>query len=618
MVNGLIKKVLFTGTALAAVSSVFGCGDKGIVDPPLEPNPPNYKPQITLEASPTSGISPLEEYVLGKCEDPDGQNDIADYRVMKGNDILTRTNPTDTTIILNEGEYSFYSKCIDKAGNEVNSDTTYVKVSPEPEPPKSISQTAEVIDSINVRYTASFENITQAELEVRNEPKDSLLYTRTITSSPHEETFLGLPKGNNHFILSVPDLTPDTATAPIEDFPSVAPDLSYLNLGVNERDSIIVYLKRAIDKNTADNPVHYNGVISPDGRVEPSIGAFPNDTVLKIKAPEIPGPDPVPYLIELAREGSLEKIILGEEILNLPRISGQLQNVRTDMGEFGTIQVYNASDSTFSKEASTDAQGNFDFELDQPSNGLILQMRLEKPIADSNYVRTIRLPGKDTTGLLVRPYHYSNVLFENGISREDFISYFNETNYYFVKPSQTLINIEILDENPFGHGVFTSDEQDFIEDVIQNNLSCYIEGRQFNIQKDNQSSQKHYTISPSSTRFVFPDEDWVIIQKDTTLSHGGGARYFDNNQDGYLEGGGIVLKYAFFPRLVSHELGHIYVAPNGHVITLANFAVMDGSGGPLIYPGPADCEVARVMNETTYQPREKIQDILGLEFLPKK
>jgi hypothetical protein len=611
--DGLIKKILFRGTAVAlGLNFLYGCTK----DLPTEPPPPNYEPQITLEVSPTSGMVPLDSRIRYTCTDRNGPEDIVESRLNVGS-YSSGTTSLDSTFTFTEpGTDTTEAYCRDRSGEEASAGPIEIQATQPPEPQKSISQTAEVIDSINVQYTVSFENITQAELEVRNEPKDSLLYTRTITSSPYEETFLGLPKGDNYFIFSVQGLTPDTATAPIEDFPSVAPDFSGLNLNINEGDSLDVNLERSIDKNPEDNPVRYTGVTSSG--VGASIGAFPNDTVLTIKAPEILGPNPVPYSMELAREGSLEKKILSGEVFNLPRISGQLQDARLDAGQRGKIIVYSARDSTFLKEILTDIQGNFDFRLDQPPNGLILQMRLEKPISDSNYVRTIRLPGKDTTGLLVRPYHYSSVLFENGISREDFISYFNETNYFFVKPSQTLINIEILDENPFGHGVFTPDEQDFIKDVIQNYLSCYIEGRQFNIQKDNQSSQKHYTISPSSTRFVLPDEDWVIIQKDTTLSHGGGARYFDNNQDGYLEGGGIVLKYAFFPRLVSHELGHIYVAPNGHVIILANFAVMDGSGGPLIYPGPADCEVARVMNETTYQPREKIQDILGLEFLPKK
>ncbi len=90
--------------------------------------PVNNPPQTSLSISPPSGISPLEISVLGECTDLD--DDIAYYRVMKGDSILTRTNPTDMKIMLNEGEYLFYSKCGDKAGNEVTSDTSYVEVTP--------------------------------------------------------------------------------------------------------------------------------------------------------------------------------------------------------------------------------------------------------------------------------------------------------------------------------------------------------------------------------------------------------------------------------------------------------------------------------------------------------
>ncbi len=57
---------------------------------------------------------------------------MSDYRVMKGDSILTsiltRTNPTDTTITLSAGKYLFYSECKDRAKNEVTSDTSYVEV----------------------------------------------------------------------------------------------------------------------------------------------------------------------------------------------------------------------------------------------------------------------------------------------------------------------------------------------------------------------------------------------------------------------------------------------------------------------------------------------------------
>ena len=123
-----IRKGFYTAGFLG-LGAIYGCKDS-ITEPPTINPPQSRSPQIELSVSPPLGISPLEISVLGKCTDPD--NDIADYRVMKGNDILTRTNPTDTTTMLNEGSYFFYSKCRDKKGNEVTSDTSYVEVQPQP------------------------------------------------------------------------------------------------------------------------------------------------------------------------------------------------------------------------------------------------------------------------------------------------------------------------------------------------------------------------------------------------------------------------------------------------------------------------------------------------------
>lgn len=390
-------------TALTAgflgFGAIYGCSEDSptglVIKIEPEPNPPT----IELSVSPSSGISPLETYVLGKCEDLD--NDIADYRVMKGSSILTRTNPTDTTITLGAGNYSFYSKCGDEKGNEVTSDTSYVEVRPnqppqttlsidttsgvvplnvkvqygcedldgpddiaqsyvavgrdtvtttsidstftftepgtyttsgycrdkvgaestagpidiEATPEKIISQTAELTNYVDINYTATLTNVSEATRNFYH--NGDSINTKTITTSNYSETFEESLKGDHMFILGAEGVKPDTARVNVPDYASKAPDLSELNLDVNERDSIIVHLKRAEDNNKEDNPVRYISV-APIG-VNASLGVFPNDTVLTINASEIPGPDPFSYLIGLMREGSLDTINLEGRVLDIPR-----------------------------------------------------------------------------------------------------------------------------------------------------------------------------------------------------------------------------------------------------------------------------------------------------------
>jgi len=484
-------------------------------------------------------------------------------------------------------------------------------IEPKPEPnnpPPFLLQTVQTVNDVNVQHNVSFENISELNLEVRNEPKDSLLYARTITFSPHEETFEGMPKGDNYFILSALGLTPDTATANIEDFPSLAPDFSGLDLDMNERDSLVVHLKRPTDKNSGDNPVPYISVISPDGRVIPTIGAFPLDTVLKIVANGIPGP----YQIELGREGSLEKIVLPGEIFDLTNISGQLQDTRTDSGELGKIRIYNASDTTFLRETLTDTQGNFDFQLDQPLDVILLQARLETGNPNDNYIRTIVLPGRDTIGLIIRAYPYTNVLANAGISRSDFVSHLGELNPNFFKwDLDSLRGVEILDVDPLGRGSFTSAEQDATEQTFKANLTCYtgglLNGNDLYIQKDNSSipdSQRHY---------INEERNWIYVFPNNSVDRGF-TRTKDENGTIYLVS--IELESTTSEFVKAHEIGHAFIAPNdNHAITLPGTVTIMRSSS-LTTPGPADCEAAYIVNETTYLPRSSIDDLLGLSFFP--
>lgn len=478
-------------------------------------------------------------------------------------------------------------------------------IGPKIEPPKpevSISQKVKLINDIDIAYEAILENTKKAEREITH--NGNPIDTTTITGPVYADTLKTGMKGSYNFISMG-----DTVSIDILDYRSQAPDLSYLILNIPEGDSIIVYLKRATDINIGDNPVQYISVTSPDGRIIPTIGAFPLDTVLKLRATGNPGP----FQIELSYEGNPEKIISQGNISNLLHIIGQLQDTRTDSGEFGIIRVYNPLDTTLMKEVLTDTEGNFDFQLDQSLDSILLQARLETGIPDNNYVRTITLPAAmDTMGLMVRAYPYNNVLADAGISREDFRKHLEQLNPGFFKWNlDSLQGVEILDVDPLGRGSFTSVEQDAIEQTFRANLACYTGGRlngnDLYIQKDNSST-------PDSLRhYINEERNWIYVFPNNSVD-GGSAGTKDGNGTIYLVSIELELTTSEFVK--AHEDGHAFIAPNNHHATTLPGSVTIMRSSSLKRPGPADCEVAYIINETTYPPLENIDNMLGLNFFP--
>src|SRR3989344_5487817 len=186
------------------------------------------------------------------------------------------------------------------------------------EPTRKLSQITQLQNYIDISYKATLENVSQATRKTMY--NGNLVETKMISVPSYPETLTNKLKGDYCFILEAPGVAPDTSCVAVPNYQSEAPDLSQLNLNVNERDSLVVNLKRPTDKNLEDNPVRYLSVASSDGKTTPSIGNFPNDSVLKIKATGTPGN----YQVELAREGRLEKILLQGQIIQLPQAQNQI------------------------------------------------------------------------------------------------------------------------------------------------------------------------------------------------------------------------------------------------------------------------------------------------------
>jgi len=113
MKNSLVSR-LKSGLYTISTAAALGFGLTYCNRTPIEPS---NLPQNVLDISPISGGSPLEVRVRGSCVDPD--DDLKNYKIMYGSNILTITNPIDTLVNLTQST-SFNSYCEDMKGNRHN------------------------------------------------------------------------------------------------------------------------------------------------------------------------------------------------------------------------------------------------------------------------------------------------------------------------------------------------------------------------------------------------------------------------------------------------------------------------------------------------------------------
>ncbi len=130
MVSYLIDKLKDTAYTVAAASAlglgaIYGCGDNGV-------EPVNYDPQITLEASPTSGMVPLESTIQYVCTDRNGPEDIAESRLNVGSYTSGTTSLDSTFTFTKPGTPTADAYCRDQGGKEVRAGPIHFEVSQPP------------------------------------------------------------------------------------------------------------------------------------------------------------------------------------------------------------------------------------------------------------------------------------------------------------------------------------------------------------------------------------------------------------------------------------------------------------------------------------------------------
>ncbi len=420
-----------------------------------------------------------------------------------------------------------------------------------------------------------------------------------------------------------------TVTDPVLDF-------SGINKTLNEEAQKQITLPLTID----GYPIIYTGITSYSDKLKTSelIG-----NILRLEGKKDATGD---YVVNLKFEfnGRENPANLEGVINNLPDVSGSLESNEDDAGKSGVIRAFGVSDSNYiplsikdnndcaiKSEISTNSSGNFDFQImtdpDQPFTQFVLQGAIKDGGVWTSYIRTIKNISKteNYSAKKIRAVPYPDFC-----SKEDFRVHIGETNIGIV-PEQGLMKwdldelqgIEILKYDPLDvDDSFENVQQTFIQNKILDptDIGGFVEGRILNVQIDtegNQDSQKHYyIIGENPFRHVLPDPGWIIVTPDSDFN-GGQAWVHDSNFDREIDRGKIKLEpESVTDIIVSHEFGHVLIAET-HAITLpSSVTIMIGAGGsPLTRPGVADVKASHLVYEDTYPPKEKRDDILGMNWI---
>mgnify|MGYP001566158384 FL=1 len=322
---------------------------------------------------------------------------------------------------------------------------------------------------------------------------------------------------------------------------------------------------------------------------------------------------------------------------NLLDITGNLQDVETLTNSAGEVRIY---DGTTLLSDINSSDGNFSFHASSPVAQVKLQARFNKVGgAETSYIRTLTLDGtKDqdlTNKIRVSRYGYSDGSF---FDATDFKNSMGEINFgqgYFpnkdgLKKSITK-NVQILKQNPLTNNSADSFDNAKIGYLIDEftsptGIRKFIGGEAFQNVIDD-SLVKHYTIANG---FIIPDEGWVIEVPNSNVKDMYGNAIAGKTTNFYLNGtsaSGIINRsiieirpeHAVYNDPVGpHEFGHVFIAPNGEAKILATLSTDKTIMIPawdIVNPGVADEKAGKIIYENTYLPREKLDDILGMNWM---
>ena len=331
------------------------------------------------------------------------------------------------------------------------------------------------------------------------------------------------------------------------------------------------------------------------------------------------------------------------------RIRGTLEDSETDTGRAGEVRAYRreADGSYTLLDADiTDGAGMFALSFPEGFGEFDLQARLKDGAADAGYVRTITLPMRSASGLLVRAVPYTGLngnTVETDITVERFREYIieimdREVSGLFKWRTGEPKGIEVLHEyrppprpphfppcegwvcEP---GTFTADELDAIEKVLTSEEGrALFGGREVPIQIDGPSTpdaDKHYSYFSLGGAGVDVHLGWIVIfpSRYTGELVVGAAGATGLSASPYRGGGMIVLriddkqvmaqyeKYypGFFRLLVLHELGHVTYSRHTTLHPLQSIMAPPGLLGQprSMRPSFADRKALKISYEETFR-----------------
>ena len=570
------------------------------------PTQPHVNKPATSEfyVTPTSGVAPVQVHIQGRC---DAEAGIANYNIMVNGNQISVSNPIDTTVT-RDSTSSFNLNCKDMDGNYANKGPLEVQVMH-----PSVQQNASLQNFIDIKYTADMQNMTKAARKMfRN---DTLILTDTITGPTYAQTIPGNVAGQYMFVSGS-----DTARVNV---PRYAPtlDTSGINAGMNEDGQTGFNLgQRMQSRNVEGNPVHLASATSLDGKTNVTVSG---DSVTMTALGDSTGPYKVQFNIRSA-DGNTASAVIQDSIYDIPRISGILQDVETQAGVQGTLRAYtvNGADTTALPVRTADNLGNivtnpdgsYSFRINQRSSsleGILVMAREGTPGNYTGYVRTIPVPAKDTSGLVMRAV--SNPGFTTPDTFTTFVQQLAgdipstkfDFNGQYIPGFMGFQGIEILSQNPFGsqYGTFDSTQQNFMKAKIldPNDINGLVRNR-LTSNDIVLGNLGHFKLDSTNMK-VIPDSGWIVVVPYSNLMSPefGSVGLTDSYKTGTLEYGATIY---LLPgagsngRIVSHEFGHTFTGP-GHPTVIPGQTVMNLSTA-LQTTGQADRKAGAIIYEPTF------------------
>ena len=341
------------------------------------------------------------------------------------------------------------------------------------------------------------------------------------------------------------------------------------------------------------------------------------------------------------------------------RIRGTLEDSETDTGRAGEVRASRRNGDgsyTLLDADTTDGAGNFALSFAEGAGEFDLQARLKDGAADAGYVRTITLPMRSVSGLLIRAVPYTGLngdTIETDITIERFREYIIEImDREFVglvkwrrgEPKGIEVVREYRPPPSPPHfppcwvcepGTFTADELDAIEKVLTSEEGrALFGGREVPIQIDGPSTpdaDKHYSYFSLEVGGVVVHPGWIVIIPSGYTGEPVGAAGGLYSHSGHREDGLVILRIddkqvmaqhekdypGFFRFLLLHELGHVTYSRHTTLHPLQSIMANPGLLGQprSMRLSFADRKALKISYEETFPAGVRVGDVLlGLEW----